>query len=153
MRDTVHSVSFVSIIISRDTGTITTIGSSGVRKRYTSDDRAQRVRRLKNVYSILKDKAVPNVDSLLKSHIDHPHHGCVVCLKPKRVDVPPRLAQEVKDAVRCILEFLVVDIFFLKVPGSSIVDILHRSCTPIHPLSFIDGQMSCRMAPMQPNGT
>jgi hypothetical protein len=92
----------------RNTGTITTVGSSEVEKKFTPGDRVARVEHLRVIYHLLKEKRVPNVDELQRYYSNSSVRGSVVYLRPKGMDDSPRREQEVKEALICILEALVV---------------------------------------------
>jgi hypothetical protein len=79
-----------------------------IQKQYTQANGAAYVRHLVDIYSLLKQKNVPNVDQLEQYFINDTNRGSVVCLVPKGIDSFPRRANEVADAVMCILEALVV---------------------------------------------
>jgi hypothetical protein len=51
-----------------------------------------RYRHIQNVYSMLVQKGVPNVDRLVMSHEDHPKHGSTIFLQPTDEERQPRLA-------------------------------------------------------------
>ena len=63
---------------------------------------------LRIIHDLLTSKGVPHVDRLKLSYIDDEKHGSVVILEPKGVDVLPRRAKEVLEAVICVLEALMV---------------------------------------------
>jgi hypothetical protein len=104
---TLHVLDLLTINF-RATGTIIKVGSSAVEKKYTRGDRSDRVLHLRNIYQLLQDKCVLNVDSLLQYYINDHVHGSVVYLQPKGIDDTPRSGQEVLEAVLCVLEALVV---------------------------------------------
>jgi hypothetical protein len=79
-----------------------------IQKQYTQANGASYVRHLVDIYSLLEQKNVPNVDQLEQYFIDDADHGSAVCLVPKGIDSFPRRPNEVSDAVICILEALVV---------------------------------------------
>jgi hypothetical protein len=62
-----------------------------------------RVRHLQDIYRILREKHVPNLDELYLSFIDDPRHGSIVYLQPKGMAARPASAKEVIDAVSCVL--------------------------------------------------
>jgi hypothetical protein len=92
----------------RATGTIIKVGSSAVKKKYTREDRVERVLHLRYIYDLLETKDVPNVDSLMSSSADDSSHASVVYLEPKGIDTIPSRVAEILDVVRCILEALTV---------------------------------------------
>ena len=57
---------------------------------------------------MLVQKGVPNVDCLVASHEDHSRYGSMVVLQPRGMERRPRLASEVVEAVRCVLQALLV---------------------------------------------
>jgi hypothetical protein len=79
-----------------------------IQKRYTQDNGGAYVRHLVGIYDLLKRKNVPNVDQLEQYFIDDADRGSVVYLGPKGINNVPRRANEVAEAVICILEALVV---------------------------------------------
>ena len=91
----------------RATGTFIKVGSKAVEKKYTRDDRFIRVHHLVNIYCLLHEKVVPNVDHILQYYTDD-EHGAVAFLAPKGVDENPRDLQDVTNAVKCVLEALEV---------------------------------------------
>ena len=92
----------------RDNCTIIEVGSSCVKKTYLGAGRQSRVLFLRSIYLLLVEKAVPNVDKLIQSYEDHMDHGSAVYVGPRGVNVFPTSAQEVREAVVCILQALVV---------------------------------------------
>lgn len=91
----------------RATGAVIKIGASAVEKKYTRDG-ATRVNHLRNIYQLLHNKSVPNVDSILQFHIGRGRHESVVFLQPRGIDIFPRQAQEIIEAITCVLEALAV---------------------------------------------
>ena len=90
----------------RETGTVIKVGSCAVEKKYMQRDGEARVNHLKTIYELLQAKHVPNVDRILNSYLNDNIHGSVVYLQPKGIDDSPRRAQEVLEAVKCVLEAL-----------------------------------------------
>jgi hypothetical protein len=80
------------------------IGTKYIKKIYLGDLAAERVRDLENVYKMLQEKGVPNVDRLAHSI------NTTVYLEPKGVDVRPRNENELLQAITCILQALTVSI-------------------------------------------
>lgn len=78
-----------------------------MKKTYDGADRYSKIIQLKNIYKILKEKKVPNVDSLALAYADTAH-GAVAYLKPRGVDARPKDTGEMLDAVICILEAVMV---------------------------------------------
>jgi len=78
--------------------------SNTVVKTYTDGASHDRIDRLCAVYGFLSRKAVPYTDRLIHSKYSNGR----VFLAPRGRDVKPQSAQEVIDAIRCILETLVV---------------------------------------------
>ena len=68
-----------------------------------------RVEKLKNVYNILTEKGVPNVDRLICAN----NQDGVVYLGPKGMSVRPSNQKELLEAVICVLEALVVSILVI----------------------------------------
>ena len=116
------------------TGVVIEVGSSAVRKTYPGKDGHTRVTHLKTVYELLAHKSVPNVDSLYLCKLDDPTRG-IVYLQPRGLNALPRVAQDVVDAIVCVLEALVVNIRFI-----------HAEVTP---LTFQEGY-ACRSRPSVP---
>ena len=85
-----------------------TVGSHVVVKKYLSLDRESRVGRIRSIYSILEQKRVPNIDRLVMFYEEHPTHGSIIFLKPKGVELQPKLAIHVIEAAICVLEALLV---------------------------------------------
>ena len=67
------------------------------------------VEKLKNVYNVLKEKDVPNVDRLIHAN----NEDGVVFLGPKGMSVEPNNPKELFEAVLCVLEALVVSILVI----------------------------------------
>jgi hypothetical protein len=67
------------------------------------------VEKLKNVYNILTEKNVPNVDRLIYAN----NKDGVVFLGPKGMSVKPNSPNELFEAVLCVLEALVVSILVI----------------------------------------
>jgi hypothetical protein len=86
---------------SRGTGTIIKLGSSAVEKKYTQDDRVVYIQHLGDIYQLLEDKDVPNVDGLMQYYVNDNVHGSVVYLQPKGMDMCLHQGQEVLEAVVC----------------------------------------------------
>jgi hypothetical protein len=102
-----------------DTGTTIELGSSCITKTYNVDG-PSRISHLLVIYDLLRQKAVPNVDSLLNFYIDDPHYGSVAYLQPRGVNRAPTSHQEVQQAVLCILEALVVRIRILRLNSTNL---------------------------------
>ena len=67
-----------------------------------------RISHLRVIYDLLRQKGVPNVDGLLNSYENDPRYGSIAYLQPKGVNRDPTSPQEVRQAVLCLLETLVV---------------------------------------------
>jgi hypothetical protein len=91
------------------TGVVIEVGSSTVRKTYPGESGHARVTHLKTVYELLAHKSVPNVDSLYLCKLDDPTRG-IVYLQPRGLNALLVFAQDVVDAIVCVLEALVVRI-------------------------------------------
>ena len=83
------------------------IGLSSVRKKYTNNNRIFRIRHLRNIYDLLGRKKSPNVDNLLIAHDDHVALGSAF-LQPRGINKSPSSAIEVRQAILCVLDALVV---------------------------------------------
>ena len=79
-----------------------------IQKHYAQANGAACVEHLVGIYDLLEHRNVPNVDQLEQYFIDDPECGSAVYLVPKGIDKFPCLANEVVEAVTCILEALVV---------------------------------------------
>ena len=66
------------------------------------------VQHLRDIYQLLEDKNVPNIDILMQYYINDHVHGSVVYLQPKGMDIFPCQGQEILEAVVCILQALKV---------------------------------------------
>ena len=86
-------------------GGVIEVCAKNVKKTFEGPDRDAKLQKLKSVYDILKAKAVPNVDSLSLSFSDDTH-GTVAYLEPRGISTIPINAQEVYEAICCILEAL-----------------------------------------------
>ena len=95
-----------------DTGTTIELGSCRITKTYNVDGPSC-ISHLRAIYNLLRQKAVPNVNSLLNFYINDPQYGSVAYLQPKGVNRAPTSHQEVQQAVLCLLEALVVRIRIL----------------------------------------
>ncbi|KAF8334873.1 uncharacterized protein EI90DRAFT_3048672 [Cantharellus anzutake] len=76
-------------------------------KKYRAEDEPK-VSFLQSIYGKLKAKGVPNVDSLTRIELSHPEHGCFVELEPRGDAKGVGSAEDVKNAVICVLEALQV---------------------------------------------
>jgi hypothetical protein len=95
-----------------ETGTTIELGLSYITKVYNVDG-TSRISHLRAIYDLLRQKAVPNVDSLLNFYADDRQYGSVAYLQPKGMNRAPTSHQEVQQAVLCLLEALVVHIRIL----------------------------------------
>jgi len=95
------------VALERPNGTVISVGAV-IHKQYTQDNGATSVRHLVDIYNLLKQKNVPNVDHLEQYFINDTEHGSAVYLGPKSIDNFPRLLNDVVDAVTCVLEALIV---------------------------------------------
>ena len=107
------------------TGVVIEVGASAVSKTYPPESYA-RVTYLKTIYELLERKPVPNVDNLYSAS----QTRGVVYLQPRGIDTRPKIAQDVVDAIMCVLEALVVRIRFIDVEVTP-TDISRRLCMPI----------------------
>ena len=82
-----------------------TIGAV-VKKAFRHNDGVWRVSKLIEIYSLLKIKEVPNVDTLVKYKFDR-HHS-YVHLEPVGIDTLPKSGFECFSAVTCLLKALEV---------------------------------------------
>jgi hypothetical protein len=81
--------------------------ATNIKKTFTNPEKLDGcVKKLKNVYSMLEKKKVPNVDKLL--HVNN--KSGEVYLGPKGMSVKPNNQKELLEAIVCILETLVVSI-------------------------------------------
>jgi hypothetical protein len=71
---------------------------------------------------------VPNVDHLASYFIDDPARGSVVYLKPKGIDDSPRRAQEVLEAVTCVLQALEVFLHARTEVTHNLMDLIGYAC-------------------------
>ncbi|KAF8325636.1 uncharacterized protein EI90DRAFT_3072322 [Cantharellus anzutake] len=78
-----------------------------IRKTYPIED-GLKISFLESIYGKLKAKSVPNVDTLMKFGMSHPEYGCFVELAPRGNHHGPESAEDVKNAVICVLEVLQV---------------------------------------------
>ncbi|KAF8324425.1 uncharacterized protein EI90DRAFT_3075323 [Cantharellus anzutake] len=78
-----------------------------IRKFYRIEDELK-ISFLESIYDKLKAKGVPNVDTLTRIEMSHPEHGCFVELAPRGDPSGPESAEDVKNAVICVLEALQV---------------------------------------------
>ncbi|KAG9294512.1 hypothetical protein G9A89_008622 [Geosiphon pyriformis] len=74
---------------------------------YHGPDGEQCTQKLRNIYNMLKNEHVPNVDNLILSYTDN-DHGCVAYLAPKGMSVRPNTQKELLEAIICVLEALSV---------------------------------------------
>ena len=80
-----------------------------IRKIYPAGDQLK-VSFLQTVYRKLQEKGVPNVDRLTRIELAHSEHGCFIELEPRGDARGPESADDVKNAVMCVLEALQVSI-------------------------------------------
>jgi hypothetical protein len=113
-------------------GIVIEIGAAVVRKTYPGAKGRARVTHLKTIYELLAEKSVPNMDSLYLAKLDDPSCG-IVYFQPRGLNVYPRFAHDVVDAIVCILEALVVRIRFIHFEVS-LAYIPRRLCMPIQTL-------------------
>ena len=71
-------------------------------KEFLTPDATQRISNLTKIYSLLKEKGVPNVDTLQATE------GNRVFLSPVGLDVWPRSGSEAFNAMLCVLNALKV---------------------------------------------
>jgi hypothetical protein len=102
-----------------NTGTTIELGSCYITKTYNVDG-PSRISHLRTIYNLSRQKAVPNVDSLLNFYTNDRHYGSVAYLQPKGVNRAPNSHQEVQQAVLCLLEALVVRIRILCLNRSNL---------------------------------
>ncbi|PFH47466.1 hypothetical protein AMATHDRAFT_152002, partial [Amanita thiersii Skay4041] len=88
----------------RDDGKSIEFFKAMTRKNYSLKD-TNRVIHLQNIYKLLAQKQVPNVDRLRKANVVD---ECYVELVPRGNDEGPRSVDDVKRAVTCVLEALEV---------------------------------------------
>ena len=103
------------IFFSRDNKTIELSGKC-VRKEYFGHNRHLNIQKLKSVYKLLREKQVPNTDSLVTSHSDE-GHGAVVYLGPRGICCQQDSPSDILDAVICILEALEVSVHSIPYPS------------------------------------
>jgi hypothetical protein len=108
MYSAVHYIFDLLSVYCRGTGTIIKVGLSAVKKKYTQDDTALHVQQLQDIYWLLEDEDVPNIDVLMQYYINNHVHGSVVYLQPKGMDIFLGQGQEVLEAVVCVLQALKV---------------------------------------------
>lgn len=63
---------------------------------------------LETIYEKLKEKRVPNVDRLMRTETAHSKLGCFIELEPRGDTKGPSSADDIKNAVTCVLETLQV---------------------------------------------
>ena len=98
--------------LDREEGTVKlSIGAKVVMKQFLGDDATRRISHLTKIYQLLKDKGVPNVDTLESSQDDR------IFLSPVGLDVLPKSGSEAFDAIVGVLNALKVcyDIFVLSI--------------------------------------
>ena len=76
------------------------IAGKGIIKTYNKHDRIKRIEHLRNIYHILQNKKVPNVDSLATSF------ETTAVLTPRGIIKPPQGERELLEALICVLEAL-----------------------------------------------
>ncbi|KIM44388.1 hypothetical protein M413DRAFT_24899 [Hebeloma cylindrosporum] len=80
-----------------------------IKKTFEGPQRYAKLQRLKDVYDLLKAKAVPNVDSIsASSSFTDDTHSAAVFLEPRGISTSPSNGLQVIEAICCILEALVV---------------------------------------------
>ena len=77
-------------------------GGGLVMKEFMTHDATQRISNLIKIYNLLKDKGVPNVDTLRSSE------GNRIFLSPEGLDVWPSSGSEAFNAMLCVLNALKV---------------------------------------------
>jgi hypothetical protein len=100
------------------------IGTKSIRKIYLGDHATEHVRHLENIYNMLQEKRVPNVDRLTHSF------DTTVYLEPKGVGVQPSNENEILEAIICVLQALTVSIPS-KFHDVDVVKVYHR-CSMKH---------------------
>ncbi|KAF8317535.1 uncharacterized protein EI90DRAFT_3085067 [Cantharellus anzutake] len=93
--------------LERDDGKSLEFFKHKIRKIYRVEDKLK-VSFLESIYKKLKAKGVPNVDTVRKIEMSHPEHGCFVELAPRGDSSGPQSAEDVKNAVICVLKALQV---------------------------------------------
>lgn len=93
-------------ILDREGGDVMMTIGAVVRKQFLSQDAIQRVSHLIEIYQILKDKNVPNVDCLdsFNTNTNPPE----VFLSPVGISGGPATGEEIFGAVVCVLRALEV---------------------------------------------
>ena len=76
------------------------IAGKGIIKTYNKPNRFKRIDHLRNVYHILQNKKVPNVDSLAASF------DTTAVLSPRGITKLPHGERELLEALICVLEAL-----------------------------------------------
>ena len=150
-RETINDIKFSNLLtmIYRSGGVIE-VGATIVRKTYPVDRGFTRVTHLKTIYELLARKSVPNVDNLF---LAHPKRG-IVYLQPRGLDVTPKIAQDVVDAILCVLEALEVRIQFIHVEVTS-TDVSRSLCMPVRTrcsTGIFVGQIFCGELTTPENG-
>jgi hypothetical protein len=85
----------------RNLGTVE-ITASCIIKKYTCNDAEARVLRLQSIYTLLKNRDVPNTDHILNVTNN------IVYLAPRGIPVTPKIQMELRECVLCVLQTLVV---------------------------------------------
>jgi hypothetical protein len=83
-----------------------TLGATVARKQFHHWDAADRVAKLVDIYKLLKEKQVPNVDALHR--FSQEPGSFYVITKPVGVDVSPKSGFEAFAAIVCLLQALKV---------------------------------------------
>ncbi|KAF8330307.1 uncharacterized protein EI90DRAFT_3154937 [Cantharellus anzutake] len=94
-------------ILERENGKCVEFFRDKIRKTYPTEDKLK-ISFLEFIYGKLKEKHVPNVDTLTNFGMSHPEYGCFVELAPRGYYHGPESAEDVKNAVICLLEALQV---------------------------------------------
>jgi hypothetical protein len=94
---------------SRDNKIIQLCGTN-VRKMYLGPQRRYQILHLTEIYGLLRDKNVPNVDRIELSITDNSLSESVIYLQPKGICRVPDTVEEIFEAIGCVLEALIVSI-------------------------------------------
>ena len=71
-------------------------------------NKMEHIKHLRDIYWLLEDKNVLNIDDLMQYYVNNHVHGSVVYLQPKGINIFLHQGQEVLEAVVCVLQALKV---------------------------------------------
>jgi hypothetical protein len=105
---------------------------TNIHKTYLGPQQQYQIQHLQEIYHLLKEKKVPNVDRLELAVANNSHSESVVYLAPKGMPVDPKTVEEVFDAIGCVLKALIVSSYLpLTCTYSGFEQAMHHTPKPV----------------------